>query len=145
LRDLEYKTAIVTGSGRGIGKETAILLSKMGLNVVICSRTQKEIDSTVKEIKEIIRSTKHGAAAKEESILGIKCDVSQASEIDYVVKSTIENFRSIDILVNNAGIAYVKKLIDTSEAQNVLGVTLTLLSLFPFPPFPPLAKLLSAV
>jgi 3-oxoacyl-[acyl-carrier protein] reductase len=51
---LTYHTAIVTGSGRGIGKETAILLSKMGLNVVICSRTQREIDSTVKEIKEKI-------------------------------------------------------------------------------------------
>ena len=118
---MEYKTAIVTGSGRGIGKETAILLSKMGLNVVICSRTQKEIDSTVKEIKETIKSTKQGdgtiTAAKEDSILGIKCDVSKASEIDYVVKSTIENFRSIDILVNNAGIVYVKKLIDTSEKE----------------------------
>lgn len=37
-----------------IRKETAILLSKMGVNVVICSRTQKEINSTVKEIKENI-------------------------------------------------------------------------------------------
>jgi NAD(P)-dependent dehydrogenase (short-subunit alcohol dehydrogenase family) len=76
LRDLEYKTAIVTGSGRGIGKETAILLSKMGLNVVLCSRTQKEIDSTVKEIKEIVKNTKHGngtiTAAKEDGILGYK-------------------------------------------------------------------------
>lgn len=118
--EINHKTAIVTGSGRGVGKETAILLSKMGLNVVICSRTQKEIDSTVKEIKEIIKSTKQGngtIAAKEDSILGIKCDVSQASEIDYVVKSTIENFRSIDILVNNAGIVYIKKLIDTSEKE----------------------------
>jgi short-subunit dehydrogenase len=44
--------------GRGIGKETAILLSKKGLNVVICSRTQREIDSTVKEIKEKIIATK---------------------------------------------------------------------------------------
>jgi 3-oxoacyl-[acyl-carrier protein] reductase len=51
---LTYDTAIVTGSGRGIGKETATLLSKMGLNVVICSRTRREIDSTVKEIKEKI-------------------------------------------------------------------------------------------
>jgi NAD(P)-dependent dehydrogenase (short-subunit alcohol dehydrogenase family) len=41
LRNLAYKTAIVTGSGRGIGKETAVLLSKVGMNVVICSRTQK--------------------------------------------------------------------------------------------------------
>lgn len=121
MRDLDYKTAIVTGSGRGIGKETAILLTKMGLNVVLCSRTQKEIDSTVKEIKEFVKNTKHGngtiTADKEDSILGIKCDVSQASEINYVVNSTIETFRSIDILVNNAGIVYIKKLIDTSEKE----------------------------
>jgi 3-oxoacyl-[acyl-carrier protein] reductase len=122
LRDLAYKTAIVTGSGRGIGKETAILLSKMGLNVVICSRTQKEIDSTSKEIREIIKSTKQVngtpiAPANGDRVLGIKCDVSKASEVDYLVKSTIENFKSIDILVNNAGIVYVKKLVDTSGEE----------------------------
>ena len=48
MKDLN--TALVTGGGRGIGKETAILLSEMGMNIVICSRTQKEIDSVVKEI-----------------------------------------------------------------------------------------------
>ena len=37
------KTAIITGSGRGIGKETALLLAKRGINVVICSRTRSEI------------------------------------------------------------------------------------------------------
>ena len=47
----EPTTALVTGGGRGIGKETAILLAKKGMNVVICSRTQREIDSVVKEIK----------------------------------------------------------------------------------------------
>ena len=36
----EPTTALVTGGGRGIGKETAILLAKKGMNVVICSRTQ---------------------------------------------------------------------------------------------------------
>ncbi len=46
----------MTGSGRGIGKEIAILLCKKGLNVVICSRTQTEIDSTVKEIKQITKT-----------------------------------------------------------------------------------------
>jgi len=88
---LTYGTAIVTGSGRGIGKETATLLSKMGLNVVICSRTQREIDSTVKEIKEKIIATKNGAD-DDDRILGIKCDVSRSSEVDYLIKSTIEKF-----------------------------------------------------
>ncbi|MGB8100706.1 MAG: SDR family NAD(P)-dependent oxidoreductase, partial [Nitrososphaeraceae archaeon] len=57
-------TALVTGGGRGIGKETAILLSKMGMNIVICSRTQKEIDLVVKEI--IMSGNNH--------IMGRKCD-----------------------------------------------------------------------
>jgi len=85
----------------------------MGLNVVVCSRTQREIDSTVKEIKEKIIATKNGA--DDDRILGIKCDVSRSSEVDYLIKSTIEKFKNIHILVNNAGIVYVKKLIDTSE------------------------------
>ena len=46
----KMKTAIITGAGRGIGKETAILLAKNGINVVVCSRTRKEIDSLAEEI-----------------------------------------------------------------------------------------------
>src|SRR5437016_9617826 len=101
LRNLTHQTAIVTGCGRGIGKETAILLSRMGLNVVICSRTQNEIDSTVDQIKEIIIDTNHSdGVAAEGRILGIKCDVSKSSEVNYLVKSTVEIFKNIDILIN---------------------------------------------
>ena len=41
-------------AGRGIGNEVATLLSKMGANVVVCSRTQSEIDSVVNEIKRMM-------------------------------------------------------------------------------------------
>ena len=129
---MTYGTAIVTGSGRGIGKETAILLSKMGLNVVICSRTQREIDSTVKEIKEKVITTKNGANDDDDRILGIKCDVSRSSEVDYLIKSTIEKFKSIHILVNNAGIVYVKKLIDTSEEEWSKTININLTGAFLF-------------
>ena len=128
---MTYGTAIVTGSGRGIGKETATLLSKMGLNVVICSRTQREIDSTVKEIKEKIIATKNGADG-DDRILGIKCDVSRSSEVHYLIKSTIEKFKSIHILVNNAGIVYVKKLIDTSEEEWAKTININLTGAFLF-------------
>ena len=104
------KTAIITGSGRGIGKETAIILAKKSINVVICSRTQNEINSTVEEIKRQVDNS---------NVLGIKCDVSIPSEVNCLVKSAIEKFgsNSIDILVNNAGVAFNRKLIDTSEEQ----------------------------
>jgi 3-oxoacyl-[acyl-carrier protein] reductase len=104
------KTAIITGSGRGIGKETAIILAKKSVNVVVCSRTQSEINSTVEEIYK---------QTSNSNILDIKCDVSIPSEVNSLVKSTIEKFGSntIDILVNNAGVAFNRRLIDTSEEE----------------------------
>jgi 3-oxoacyl-[acyl-carrier protein] reductase len=101
------KTAIITGSGRGIGKETALLLAKRGINVVICSRTQSEIYSVIDEFKSIPKD--------DANILDIICDVSKSSEVYSLIKATIERFGGIDILVNNAGIVFVKELVDTSE------------------------------
>jgi 3-oxoacyl-[acyl-carrier protein] reductase len=101
------KAALITGGGRGIGRETAILLSKKGLNVIICSRTQKEIDSAVKEIKSFGNG----------QIIGRKCDVSVYSQVNNLVNEALEIYGRIDVLINNAGITYVKKLIDTSEEQ----------------------------
>lgn len=107
--------AIVTGSGRGIGRETAILLARRGVDVVICSRTQSEIDDTVKVIQGI-----------HAGVIGIKCDVSVSSQVENVVKRAVEKFGGINILVNNAGIFTVKKLVDTSEKEwdKILDVNL---------------------
>lgn len=100
-------TALVTGGGRGIGKETAILLAEKGLNVVICSRTQAEIDSAVKEIKSM----------KNTQVIGRRCDVSNSEEVNYIVKEALDKYGRIDVLINNAGITYVKKLGDTTEEE----------------------------
>jgi 3-oxoacyl-[acyl-carrier protein] reductase len=99
-------TAIVTGSGRGIGKETALALAKKGVNVVVCSRTQKELESTVGELENM------GAG-----VLGMRCDVGIASDVEKLVKSTVERFGGVDILVNNAGVAILKQLVDTTEQE----------------------------
>ncbi|HJS68693.1 MAG TPA: SDR family oxidoreductase [Nitrososphaera sp.] len=108
-------TAIVTGSGRGIGRETAILLAKQGINVVVCSRTTSEINATVEAIKKI-----------HAGVLGVKCDVGISSQVDSLAKKAVEKFGRVDILVNNAGIFTVKKLVDTSEKEwdEILGVNL---------------------
>ena len=112
------KTAIVTGSSRGIGKEIASLLSKKGVNVVICSRSEKEINSAVQEIKKEINDG-HDDQDNNSSIIGVKCDVSVSSQVDSLIKTTIDKFGSdsIDIVVNNAGVAFNKKIIDTSEEE----------------------------
>lgn len=103
----DQNTALVTGGGRGIGKETAILLAKMNLNVIICSRTQADIDSVIEETKKM-ESTK---------VMGKKCDVSRFDEVNALVKGILDEYGKIDILINNAGITYVKKLIDTTEEE----------------------------
>ena len=110
-------TAIITGSGRGIGKETAILLAKRGINVVICSRTKSEINSVVQEIKEINNHSHN--YTDQEGVLGMECDVTISSQVDRLVSSTIDKFGvdNIDILVNNAGVAFNKKVTNTSEYE----------------------------
>src|SRR5215218_5617836 len=132
MKQESKKTAIITGSGRGIGKETAIILAKKSVNVVVCSRTHSEINSTVEEISKLTSNS---------SVLGIKCDVSIPSEVNSLVKSAIKKFGSetIDILVNNAGVAFNKKLIDTSEQEwsqtintNLKGAFLFTKAVLPF-------------
>jgi 3-oxoacyl-[acyl-carrier protein] reductase len=110
MKQQAKKTAIITGSGRGIGKEIAMLLAKKPVNVVVCSRAQSEIDSAVEEIRNQTGNS---------NVLGIKCNVSIPSEVNSVVKSTIDKFgnSTIDILVNNAAVAFNRKLIDTSEEE----------------------------
>jgi 3-oxoacyl-[acyl-carrier protein] reductase len=62
MKEKAKKTAIITG--RGIDKETAIILAKKSVNVVICSRTQSEITSAVEEINKL---------TGDSNVLGIKC------------------------------------------------------------------------
>jgi 3-oxoacyl-[acyl-carrier protein] reductase len=110
MRQEERTTAIVTGSGRGIGRETAVLLARRGVNIVVCSRTDSEVRSVVEEIEKL---------TSKANVLGVRCDVSVFSQVDSLMRSTIEKFGSetIDILVNNAGVAFNKKLVDISEQE----------------------------
>ena len=99
-------TAIVTGSTKGIGKSTSMLLAKNGFNVVICSRNQKDVEETVNEMNSLTN--------KKGLIKGYKCDTSVPIDVENIVKWTIDTFGTIDVLVNNAGIAVYKDLLDTT-------------------------------
>jgi len=103
-------TAIVTGSTRGIGKETALLLLQKGLNVIISSRSQQSVDYVIHEIHNKFPS-------KKENMLGLKCDVSKYSDVKSLVDVSVKTFGRIDVLVNNAGIVYFKSIMDTTEEE----------------------------
>src|SRR5665648_1002807 len=91
---LNDSVAIVTGSGRGIGRAIALELAGAGVKVIVnyAGRVDK-----AEETVELIR------AAGGEG-LAVQADVSQAADVDRLIKTTLEHFGKINILVNNAGI-----------------------------------------
>lgn len=114
LFDLHGKTAIITGASRGLGKSMAIGLAKAGSNIVVTDVLDTK--DTVDKIKEY-----------DVKVLGIKVDVSDESDVEEMVKKTLEKFDSIDILVNNAGILRTDQAEDFSKEDwdKIIDVNLT--------------------
>ena len=90
---IEGKTAIVTGSGRGIGKAIAQILAREGANVVV-----NDIDGDIgqKAVQEI---TAYGGR----SVLAV-ASVDQTDGAETIIKAAVDSFGRLDILVNNAGV-----------------------------------------
>ena len=98
---LEGKNALVTGGGRGIGKEVALDLARSGANVAVSARTKTELDKTVEDIKTF------GVKG-----LSIPTDLSTLKGVAYCANNFFENFNTIDILIYNAGMTQVASIID---------------------------------
>jgi len=90
--DLTGKAAIVTGSGRGIGRAIALGLTSAGAKVALVARTLADIEAVRDEVKE-----KGGTA------LPVRADVQDSQQVADLVHQTVAEFGRIDILVNNAG------------------------------------------
>jgi len=105
---LEGKTAIITGSNRGIGRATAQLFTREGANVVInYSKSDKQAEDTLKAIKE------DGGSA-----IIIKADVSKEAEVKKLVDGCVKEFGTVDILMNNAAIVGpLKPITEYSETE----------------------------
>lgn len=94
------KVAIITGSSRGIGRGIALELAKVGWGLVInYVDNRKAAEETVQQVKTF---------GSEPHL--VQADISQTSDIQRLVKSTLEHFERIDLLVNNAGIGPRKRV-----------------------------------
>lgn len=93
----ESKTAIVTGAGSGIGRDTAVLLAEAGYHVTLVARTESKLDETARMIDEESKG-KTGA-------LAVPTDLTDADAIRRMVEKTLERFGRIDALANVAGSA----------------------------------------
>lgn len=113
----ENKVAIITGSTKGIGRATAILMAQEGAKVVITGTTEAAGSEVVSIIKEA------GGDAFFQ-----KTDVTSAEALDALVKAALDHYGKIDILINNAGIggslANMNQITD-AEWNKVLATNLT--------------------
>ncbi|WP_372655914.1 SDR family oxidoreductase [Halobacteriovorax sp.] len=110
------RTAIVTGSSRGIGKAIALRLAKDGLNVVVnYSSNLEAAQEVVNEIKE------YGANG-----IAVKADVSKMNEVLSLFDTAESEFGRVDVLVNNAGIMSLSTISDFTEDKfdQILAVNL---------------------
>jgi len=113
--DLVDKVAIVTGSGRGIGKAIALALARQGARVVVCARTLAEVNAAAGEIETLGRTA-----------LAVRADISREADVSTLVSQTIRQFGTIDILVNNAGVGSFAPVADlsVSEFDTMWGVNM---------------------
>ncbi len=114
--ELQGKTAIVTGGGRGIGEGIASVLAREGANVVVMGRHAHEVDAVTQAIRDA------GGSA-----LAVVADVTDWGSLQAMTRRAVEQFGGVDILVNNAGIEGPPRLIadlPVEQWDEVLGVNL---------------------
>mgnify|MGYP005909286715 FL=1 len=103
--DLSGKIALVTGAGRGIGRQIALTLAGYGATVIVNYNGSKEkAEETVKEIEE------NGGQAE-----AIQCSVADFSQSGELIDSIVKKYGRLDILVNNAGITRDNLIMKMSE------------------------------
>ena len=114
------KTVLITGSSRGIGRETAIYFAQQGWNVIIHGfRHPEKLESLKNEILE-----------ENVSCLSFCGDISDPSFVDEMIKQSLLTFSKIDCLVNNAGISLVGLFTDATVDDWNLMINTNLTSVF---------------
>jgi NAD(P)-dependent dehydrogenase (short-subunit alcohol dehydrogenase family) len=121
LFDLSGKTAIVTGGGKGIGRQMAQGLAEAGANLVVCARHAERCEEAAAELAQLGVRT-----------LGLGCDVRDPEQVQAVVARTAADFGAVDILVNNAGTVWgaSPEEMPLDGWQKVVDVNLTGVFLF---------------
>jgi len=99
------KTVLITGAGRGIGRETALGFAAVGANV--CVNYAHSAAGAKKTVSEI--ETSDGKA------IACKADISNIEQVKSMVDTIIDEYGSIDILINNAGLSIDGPFLDMKE------------------------------
>ncbi len=116
MADFQDRVVLVTGAGRGIGREIAAAFAARGARVALNDLTPVNLDPTIAALQE------EGGQVK-----GYLADVAKKIPVQTMIAQIIEDWGPIDILVNNAGVAPQSPLLDMDEWdwQRTMNVNLT--------------------
>src|SRR5215813_6520320 len=89
----DYRTAIVTGTSRGVGVYIAKALAKEGMNLVLAARTASDLEHTANEIK-----------SSSVQVISVPTDITDFNALKNLVATAEAKFGTVDVLVNNAAV-----------------------------------------
>ena len=106
--NLVNKVAVITGAGKGLGKETAKILAKEGCKVIICSRNKEDLSKVQKEIIDTDGVSEY-----------FTVDVTNQKEVDSFIDMIMKKHKRIDIIVNNAGYVNDWKTLEKTTTEEL--------------------------
>jgi len=106
LFDLTGQVALVTGASRGFGRSIAGALAGAGADLVLTSRTLKDVEAVAAEL-----------ASTGRKILPLQADVTQVEDVEEAVRRAVATLGRIDVLINNAGINIRKPALELTETD----------------------------
>ena len=104
---LQGKVAVITGSGRGLGREIALAMSEHGARLALMSRSLDELSEVAEKIKT------HGG-----SVLVFPGDIAEERSVRQLVTKTMDAFSTVDILVNNAAVIGPPSIISATDNKD---------------------------
>jgi NAD(P)-dependent dehydrogenase (short-subunit alcohol dehydrogenase family) len=115
-KNIQGQIALVTGAGRGLGKEIAHVLAEKGCEIVAVDINLAGVEATAEEITEF------GGKA-----IAFKCDISKSDEVVELQRQVEATVGPVDILVNNAGIIYMQSFDQNTlpDIERVVSVNVT--------------------
>jgi len=111
FEELKGKVCVITGGGKGIGRQAVNLFASLGCKVAVITRNRNDLDSLGKELDAKIQG----------NIFCFAGDVSEEKIVKSFTDAVFEKYGRIDILINNAGIRYRKEFLDITH-EDFLGV-----------------------
>jgi NAD(P)-dependent dehydrogenase (short-subunit alcohol dehydrogenase family) len=109
------RVAIVTGASRGIGRAIALGLADAGYRVVVTARTERDESAASpwpRHATGTIHETARHIAERGGSAEAVRCDVTEARDVESLVRKALDRFGRVDVLVANAGIDCEARVVD---------------------------------